>query len=390
VGNPIPAWARIVRAGNVLTAYTSPDGAVWTLLATYAPAVEYPLQVRVGALVADGSSGTAHTVDVDYLRIDLGPDATVSVQTRIGNTNPVDGTWSGWSAPYPTPSGSAMAGASSYVEFRLVFSVTYPDHRAVISDVDIAWGNYLAPGSLETNDLAPGDVSEWGNFTTVHALNGQAIAYAYSTDSGGAWTPVVPPADLQAVSIASGKIRFRAALSTADTLITPTLSEMRLTYRHRLDHFHVAAAAATPAGAAFAVTVTAKDAANVTLTGWTGTVSLAARLPDGVTPGGGTLGTTSLAITSGGTATLAAETYTSAEVIRILAFAGSPSGLSGLVTVSPGALDHVVVTPDNVTLLLLDSQGFTAQGYDAWNNSIPGLTYSWAVLGSMPRRWESP
>ena len=380
-GNPNPAWLRIERTGNSFTASTSPDGTTWTVRDAYAPGVEYPLHVRIAFFAADGLSGTAHTVDVDYLRVAFGADATVQVQSRIGDTSPVDGTWSGWSAPYGTPSGSTMAGTSRYAEFRLSFGVTYPDHTPDVGAVNLSWRNYPASGVLETADFAPGDVAEWGNFTVIQALNGQTITYAYSTDSGGIWTPVAPPASLQSVSVATGTIRFRATFSTTDRLVTPVLSEMRLTYRHRLDRFYVTASASAAAGVPFTVTVTAKDAANVTVAGWTGAVTLDPRLTDGVTPGGGTLGVTSLAITTGGTATLSTETYTRAEDVRIRASFGSSEGLSGTVSVVPGPLDHILVTPDNVTLLPTDVQSFGAQGYDAWDNPIPGLPYAWAAVG---------
>ncbi len=382
-GNPIPAWLRIARAGATFTASTSPDGSVWTLRDTYTPAFEYPLEVRIAFFIADGGSGTSLTADVDSLRVTWGNDATVTVQTRTGNTSPVDGTWSGWSAAYPMSAGSVMVGTSGYIEFRLSLGVTYPDHTPDVGDVNISWANYVASGTVETGDLVPADISEWGDFTVVQVLNGETITYAYSTDSGGSWTPVSPPASLQAVSIATGKIRFRATLSTSDTVVTPTLSEVRLTYRHRLDHFYVTGSASAAAGASFSVTVTAKDASNATITGWTGTVGLDARLTDGVTPGGGVLGTTSLTITTGGAATLATETYTKAETIRIHASFATAEGLSDDMVVSPGSLDHIVVTPNDVTLLPFDTQVFSGAGFDAWNNSVSGLSLTWSVTGGV-------
>jgi len=382
-GNPIPAWVRVQRTGTTFTAYTSPDGAAWTLQDTYTPTFEYPLNVRLALTFADGLSGTAHTVDVDYLRVTLGNDATVSVSTRLGDVTPVDGTWTGWSAAYPTPSGSTMAGTSRYVEYRLSMAVTYPDHVPVVGDVNLSWSRYTPSGIVETNDLVPADLSAWGTLTTVHALNGQTIAYEYSLNSGGSWTPVSPPSDLGAASVATGRIRFRATLSTSDTLVTPSVSEIRLTYAHRLDHFYVTASPTATAGAPFTVTVTAKDALNATIASWTGAVTLAARLMDGVTPGGGVLGTTSLTITAGGTATLNTETYTKAETIRIHASSGSVTGLSDGVAVAPGPVARITVTPDNVTLLPFDTQVFTAQAFDAYDNPVAGVPYSWTVLGGV-------
>ncbi|HKZ89918.1 MAG TPA: DNRLRE domain-containing protein [Thermoplasmata archaeon] len=382
-GNPNPTWLQIVRVGNAFITYTSADGVAWTLLDAYTPAFEYPLEVRLAVLAADGGSGVPHTVDVDFLRVTHGTDATVSVQTRIGNTNPVDGTWSGWSAPYGSPSGSPMVGAASFVEFRLALAVNNPDHGPVVGDLNLSWSRFASAGTLETADLLPSDLAAWGDFTVVQALNGQTITYGYSTDSGGVWTPVALPASLQSVSTASGKIRFRATLSTTNTLASPTLSEMRLTYGHRLDHFYVTASAVATAGSPFTVTVTAKDASNATMTAWSGSVSLEARLLDGITPGGGILGTTSVLIASGGSATLAAETYTKAEPVRIWASFGAAASLSTPVFVGPGPVARIVVTPDNVTFLFFDAQAFTGQGFDGFDNPIPGLSFTWTTLGGL-------
>ncbi len=46
----------------------------------------------------------------------------------------------------------------------------------------------------------------------------------------------------------------------------------------------------------------------------------------------------------------------------------------------PTTLDHVQVTPSTAALLVGGSQQFSAQGYDANNVAIHGLTYSWAVV----------
>ncbi len=382
-GNPNPSWVRLQRVGNTFTAYTSTDGSTWTFRDTYAPAFEFPLGIRVAFFTADGASGTALSTDVDYIRVTFGNDATVAVSTRTGDTAPVDGTWSGWSAPYPTPPGSAMAGSSRYIEYRLTLAVTYPDHVPLVGDSNLSWVQYAAAGTVETNDLVPSDLAGWGIISTVHTLNGQAVSYEYSIDSGGSWTPVSPPADLSAVSIATGRIRFRASLTTSNQIVTPTVSEIRLTYTHRLDHFHVTASPAAGAGGAFSVTVTAKDALNATITSWTGTATLAARLLDGVTPGGGVLGTTSLAISAGGTATIATQTYTKAETIRIRASSGAPSGLSGPIVISPGPVTRLALVPTNATLTPFDTQVFTATAFDAFDNPVPGVNFNWTVGGGV-------
>jgi len=46
----------------------------------------------------------------------------------------------------------------------------------------------------------------------------------------------------------------------------------------------------------------------------------------------------------------------------------------------PGPLDHIVVSPNPVTVVIGASQTFTAQGFDAENNPIPNLDFSWNVV----------
>ncbi|TMA08902.1 MAG: hypothetical protein E6J94_01680, partial [Methanobacteriota archaeon] len=83
---------------------------------------------------------------------------------------------------------------------------------------------------METRDLVTSDISEWRNVSVVRTLNGQSIAYDYSLDGGGSWRSVSPPASLLSESVATGRIRFRATLTTMDPTVTPTLSEIRLTF----------------------------------------------------------------------------------------------------------------------------------------------------------------
>lgn len=336
--NPIPAWMRLVRIGNSFQSWTSDDGSAWVLQDTYASPYEYPHAIRLGFFIADGASGVPLAVDVDYIRVSHGTDATVSVSTRTGDVSPVDGTWTGWSAAYPTPAGSAMSGSSRYIEFRLSFGVTLPDHTPIVEDVNLSWSARRLTGTVETRDLVLTDLAAWGTVSVVQTLNGQTIAYDYSLNGGSTWTAVSPPTSLSAASIATGRIRFRATMTATNPIVTPNLSEIRLTYSHRLDHFYVTASAAATAGSPFTVTITAKDAGNATLSVWTGNVALAPRLADGVTPGGGVLGTTTVTIVTGGSATLATETYTKAETIRIYASNLTATGLGGPIDVIPGPL----------------------------------------------------
>ncbi|MCK4267120.1 MAG: DUF11 domain-containing protein, partial [Thermoplasmata archaeon] len=52
---------------------------------------------------------------------------------------------------------------------------------------------------------------------------------------------------------------------------------------------------------------------------------------------------------------------------------------SAVVTVIEGALDHVIVVPDTVSIQVGNTQQFTATGYDVYNNTIAGVSFSWST-----------
>ena len=145
----------------------------------------------------------------------------------------------------------------------------------------------------------------------------------------------------------------------------------------QLDHFAVSTPTTQTAGAPFAITVTAKDKDNNTLTIFservgisdsTGTITLSqsGSFVNGVWTGNVTVtkaGSTAISVTYGTPAV---------------------SGTSGAFTVNPGPLNHVTVSPDSVLLVATMTQVFVAQGYDQFSNAISGLTYNWAATGGAP------
>jgi hypothetical protein len=51
------------------------------------------------------------------------------------------------------------------------------------------------------------------------------------------------------------------------------------------------------------------------------------------------------------------------------------------ITVTAGALDRIALSPDTATLTPAAGQVFTADGFDAWDNQISGLTFTWTATG---------
>src|SRR3972149_25785 len=69
-------------------------------------------------------------------------------------------------APPPGPRGGGGGGLPPH-------PATPPAHRPVVGDVNITSGttSYVASGTIETNDLVPGDLQAWGTLTVVDAPN---------------------------------------------------------------------------------------------------------------------------------------------------------------------------------------------------------------------------
>lgn len=92
--------------------------------------------------------------------------------------------------------------------------------------------------------------------------------------------------------------------------------------------------------------------------------------------GGGT-------IDSNGLFTAATTTGTFANTVQVTARQGTKSVIgvaSVTIFAAAGPLDHVVISPTTATLPVSGTRQFTAQGQDANNLPISGLTYVWSVV----------
>lgn len=66
----------------------------------------------------------------------------------------------------------------------------------------------------------------------------------------------------------------------------------------------------------------------------------------------------------------------------ITATNGLISGASNQFDVISNILDHVVITPSSSSVIVGQTQGFSAQGYDIFGNAITGLSYTWSAIGA--------
>jgi len=134
--------------------------------------------------------------------------------------------------------------------------------------------------------------------------------------------------------------------STASLTVTPG----------PLDHLALAPASATIAsGGSQAYTAEGRDQYNNSL--------------------GDVTASTTFSIGPNGSCTLATCTATASGAHTVTGNAGGKTGTASL-QVGGGALDHIVISPASATIVAGGSQAYTAQGFDAANNSLGDVTSS--------------
>ncbi|HUD21054.1 MAG TPA: hypothetical protein VMQ44_03255, partial [Candidatus Saccharimonadales bacterium] len=145
------------------------------------------------------------------------------------------------------------------------------------------------------------------------------------------------------------------------------------------DHYAFAAISSPQvAGTAFSVTITAQATDNSAINNFSGTINLADTTTTLTPP---TINLTNGTVTSNMTVTKTAT----GDHITASSNGGVVSSNSGNFDVGPGNLDHLTPSDVSFSLSVRTTKQLTAQGYDAFNNQIPGLTYNWtATIGSVP------
>ena len=137
------------------------------------------------------------------------------------------------------------------------------------------------------------------------------------------------------------------------------------------------------AGSTITVTVTAKDASNNTVTGYTGTVHFTSSDPAAVLPANATL-------TNGvGTFTVTLKTAGSQKITATDAAFSSITGSSGIVSISPAAVTHLaVVVPAGMgtagTVVAGNQFSYTVTAEDVYNNPVPGYAGTIRFASSDP------
>jgi hypothetical protein len=153
-----------------------------------------------------------------------------------------------------------------------------------------------------------------------------------------------------------------------------------------VDHFQITAPSSTVAGEYFRMNITAMDASNGVVSDWVGLVQLDAFAANMTWPGEGELSNTSVVFTladSGRIVNMSQSYDFGEESIRIRASDGLHVGWSEPISIHPGPVDNVTISPgDNQTVAAGNFIEFTVTATDSLGNTNTSWEPYWEVQGS--------
>jgi hypothetical protein len=158
-----PRWVKLVRAGNLITGYESPDGVTWTTVGT--DTFTMGTTVLVGLGVSSHVTGTNATATFDNVTVTVAnpPPPPPNAPPSVSITGPADG------STFTAPASVTIAASAS-------------DSDGTVAKVDFFAGSTL----LGTSASAPYSLTWTGVAAGTYALT------AVATDNAGATTTSSP------------------------------------------------------------------------------------------------------------------------------------------------------------------------------------------------------
>jgi hypothetical protein len=328
-----PSGSTTVGTSETLSVTVSGGGATPSGTATFQVKIGSGSYSTIGSAVtlSGGSASTAYT-----------PLTAGSYQFEVvysGDSNyngPVTGsaasltvTAASASVPAPTlsPSGSTTVGTSETLSVTVSGGGATPSGTATFQ-VKIGSGSYSTIGSAVT-------------------LSGGSASTAYTPLTAGSY---------QFEVVYSGDSNYNGPVTGSAASLTSNPGG--------LDHFVFNTVGTQTAGTAFTVTVTAKDAYNNTVTGYTGTPSL--------TYSAGSISPTTMNVFVNGVGSTSVGVTSTGSSVTITATDGTHTGISNSFAVNAAAGVHFVVSGFPSPTVAGVAHSVTVTAKDAYNNTVTG------------------
>ncbi len=160
-------------------------------------------------------------------------DTNISVDIRSGGTPlPGDSTWSYWTT-HTNPTGEGiLSPPSTFLQFRIRLETSHSMRTPILERLLIEFSKFTGSGIVETQSFDPPEkLLTWRRFD-ASAVVPAATTVLYEISSDGlTWQKVfAPDADLR--GFVGDAIRLRASLSTSDSLESPQIRAMLVTYEY--------------------------------------------------------------------------------------------------------------------------------------------------------------
>ncbi|RMF28444.1 MAG: hypothetical protein D6759_15825, partial [Chloroflexi bacterium] len=206
----------------------------------------------------------------------------------------------------------------------------------------------------------------WALYAAAYDANnnliaGQAVTWSVNGGIGTVSPTVGPTTTFQATTTGLGSVQAQASTSITDATGTITATG------GPLDHFAIAVPPTATAGLGFSTVITAQDAGDQTVLTFSGPATLTTS--DGlITPTTLPDGSFSLGVWTG------MITLTYAGPSRPITVTGGGVTSTAFITIEPGSLDHIIISPSSTTVTAGQPATYTAEAFDAYDNSRGDVT----------------
>ncbi len=330
--------------------------------------VDIVIKTGTGTLAEDGG--------------DPGTTTKHNEQARWGNTDAAGRITVQYNAPGGAGLNDVLDASTSSIGQNAVVDATYTTVASGGTNLRIT---FVGPSTQPANqpfqflvEAVDGNGNvDTGNTSTVTLTPevGGNLLFSLTTDFGSPITTAQLQSGARTI-YGRGTVagNWDVTVSVSGGGLGPDMEAVTITDTDVIDHYFVSTVPTITAGAAFNVTVEARDVYNNRVLGANNSVLLEA-----YDPATSTLLVPSANLVSG--SVIVAETYTKAEEIRVRASAAGKEGFSDEVIVTAAGAHRIAkVSGDGPGVIAGATRPLIAQVLDAYDNPVAGQTVTFAML----------
>ena len=236
---PVPRWSHfLLDASPYATAAGGYNLTFWLhALANDTAASNATLLVdNATFLFPDAHNGTYRSSpialgsDSQFLSLDWSASLPAATSAQLSLRSGNDSSWNPWQT-WTSPGPSVLAvPPAPYFQVEVHLNTTNASVAPVFQSFSLNTRHHVSTGSV-ASEIAPiqGRFLRWRSLTASYA-EPFAASVSFFVGNGSYWTPV--PGDGNITSYPTSSLKWKAVLSTADGVLTPTLRSVSVTYEY--------------------------------------------------------------------------------------------------------------------------------------------------------------